>query len=356
MLKLKYIIDIINKIGNNLIEIFHKFIDKIAFGIIKIFYKYKEYKNYFIINDTILFKPNYNRSIKKYLNSIKFCKKIIFLDSSEPIFLSYNMNNFIRSKQIYMMRTVNLYNNTLPKLPSQITYIKFGYKFNSSIYNLHEGLTHLIFGFGFNKTVDLLPQTITHLVFGYKFNKSINNLPLKIIYLILGEKFSQSVDYLPSSIELIIFECINNNMILFDNLPTNIKSLNIKSFQFEINFDVLPNSIETIFLPIKYDKKINKLPKNIKTIECSINYPYLLEFNKKINICFYEYNNKIAKTLVIMTIFLFMHIIYRSCFGPVPIWLFLIINLFQIYIHLTCDKIHLNFDNYILKLFLFKCN
>jgi hypothetical protein len=81
----------------------------------------------------------------------------------------------------------------------------------------------------------------------------------------LGLKnYNKSIDNLPMSLE----ELKLDTNVNLDNLPNNLKILNLKEcYSFEHSLNLLPDSIEELYLPNFYFEKINKFPKNLKLIK-----------------------------------------------------------------------------------------
>ena len=209
--------------------------------------------DYITKDDTIIFSPNYNDVLD--INLLSKYAKLIFSDNalSDKLFEAYENNN-IDYFQSYQ-----------------------GSKFNQKINNLPTSLTHLRFGFYFNQKVNNLPQNLTHLTFGNRFNQEVNNLPQNLRYLTFGYYFNQFVDYLPSNIVEITF-CYEFNQKI-ENLPISIQKIIFSTHSdYNIELNCLPNFLEFLQLPEKYDKKILNLPKELKTIKCSKNYEYLNDF------------------------------------------------------------------------------
>jgi len=116
--------------------------------------------NYWIVDDWLIFKPNFNEKLNDYYIINKY-EKIMFSNYNEPL-IAIETNNL----------WINKYNNNFIKN-----------KFNQEIdlsNNIH--LTHLFFGYRFNKEIDLSNNiNLKHLTFGYNFNKKIdlsNNIHL----------------------------------------------------------------------------------------------------------------------------------------------------------------------------------
>jgi hypothetical protein len=64
-----------------------------------------------------------------------------------------------------------------------------------------------------------------------------------------------------------------------DNLPSSIKKITIKNYYYNKELNNLPISIEYIGLPLKYEKKILNIPKNLKEIKCCKNYKFIDDFS-----------------------------------------------------------------------------
>ena len=78
------------------------------------------------------------------------------------------------------------------------------------------------------------------------------------------KNYNKSIDNLPMSLE----ELKLDTNVNLDNLPNNVKILNLKDcYSFEYSLNLLPDSIEELYLPNFYFQKINKIPKNLKLIK-----------------------------------------------------------------------------------------
>ena len=64
-----------------------------------------------------------------------------------------------------------------------------------------------------------------------------------------------------------------------NNLPTSIKYIEFCNTGYNKQLNNLPNSVEYIELNCKYNQKILKIPKNLKTLKCSKNYEFISDFN-----------------------------------------------------------------------------
>ena len=206
---------------------------------------YEEFTDYWINNDTIIIKRNFNDDI----NTVNFencIRTLIFTnyDKIDDINKSINDDKYYN---FFKFKGSN-FNQYVDNLPSSLLNLTFGYHFNCTVDNLPQTLQTLTFGDYFNCTVDNLPQILQTLTFGFFFNQSVNNLPQTLLNLTFGCCFYQSVDDLPNSLITINFtNNYNNNSCIFNR---------------ELN--CLPNSIHKINLPKKYNQEIKQIPSNLK--------------------------------------------------------------------------------------------
>ncbi len=106
-------------------------------------------KDYWIIDDHLIFKPEFNKSLDKYANLLN---KYTYLT-----FSNYNdWNICIETNNKYMYKYYDQYIRS---------------KFNHPI-ELNQKLTHLTMGASFNKPIQL-NQNLTHLTIRYKFDRPI---------------------------------------------------------------------------------------------------------------------------------------------------------------------------------------
>ena len=189
--------------------------------------------DYWIQDDTIIFKPKFNGRLDNYIDIITKYDKLIFSDYDCPLicietnnqvridkFNYYKINNFnnkinclsslsfiiinklnFKLSSLYSYFNYNFYFKLLhTNLFSKLTYLFFNmsYRYNKLPYNL----THLTFGWDFNQNVDL-PCNLTHLTFGNNFNQNVN-LPCTLTHLTFGNDFNQNVD-LPRNLTHLTF-------------------------------------------------------------------------------------------------------------------------------------------------------
>ena len=323
--------------------------------------------NYSIIDDYIIFKPDYNEPLDNYNDIIKKYKKIIFsnfsnlklaiiLDNNFELdkenFSRNNFNQEIELKKYKNLEYLNLSNWFNKKIDVsnnlKLEYLSFGTNFNQKIdlsknkklkylrfgvnfiqeidlsknkqlkylsfdytpsyfadgyyinYNIdlsnNNNLETLILNANYNNIIDLSNNNkLKKLVLGYNFNQEIdlsknNNL----IYLTIGKKFNKNL-IIPLSVKsLVLYGCYNQFII--DNLHNNIEELSIINCRCEYDLNNLPNSLKKLIIKdylydlnnlpnsIEYLEfnmnlvRIQKKPKNLKTIKCKYYYEYIDEF------------------------------------------------------------------------------
>ena len=187
--------------------------------------------NYWIVDEWLIFKPEFNDELDEYYDIINKYKKIMFSNYDEPL-IAIETNNFFYNKK----------------------YSK------NYIHNR------------FNKKIDLSNNiNLTHLNFGDCFNQEIV-IPLNLKSLTMYSDNQYIIDNLHNNIEKLK---ICNNKLNLNNLPNSIKKLYIQNYNKELNN--LPNSIEYLELN-GYYLKIKKIPKNLKIIKCYKTYKYIDDF------------------------------------------------------------------------------
>ena len=186
--------------------------------------------NYWIENEWLIFKPEFNEEMTNYYEIINKYKKVLFSNYNDPLIAIQKNNNYVYE---YYNKHINS-------------------DFNKEIYLLNNiNLTHLTFEWNFNQEI-YIPFNVKSL------NMYCNNQYI--------------IDNLHNNIEEL--RICNTNLNL-DNLPNSIKKIYIPYYTKELNN--LPNSIE--YLELKYYKlKIKKFPKNLKTIKCDKKYEYINDY------------------------------------------------------------------------------
>jgi hypothetical protein len=163
-------------------------------------------------------------------------------------------------------------------LPDSIIYIEFGKKFNKSLryFKFPKYLKGLKFGEDFAQSLDyvVLPEYLEKIEFGNGYKVSLfcvqfpnslreivlnndfyfslpNFLPNKIEKLMLGKRYDYSLNtfVIPDSLKYLRINGSVNNKVLLDNLPTNLKTLEIIN---NLDFDMtnLPELIEELIIDI----------------------------------------------------------------------------------------------------------
>ena len=188
-------------------------------------------ENYWIVDNWLIFKPEFNEELNEYYDIINKYSKIIFSNYNKPLIV---------------IETNNKWNK-------EYNYIYIPCEFNKKIDLLNNiNLTHLTFGKYFNQEI-FIPFNI----------KSLNMYCCNNQYII---------DNLHNNIEELTIHQTNLNL---NNLPNSIKKIYIENYNKELNN--IPNSIEYLEL-INYNLKIKKIPKNLKTVRCSNYYKYIDDF------------------------------------------------------------------------------
>ena len=284
----------------------------------------EETNDYWIVDNKIIFKLNFNNNLDKYDELFNIYNDVIFSDNNNLSSL-FTRKEFIDCKGSQFNQKISLNNNIKNlmlgkkfdeliisnKKLSQLTHLTIGCiniytngaeSFFNQPLDLNENLTHLTFCYysNFNKPLEL-NEKLTHLVLGLKFNQQLkfNN---KITHLSLQQYFNQNID-LPNSLQYL--QIMSNLQNIIDNLPNNICELNIGT-RSNVNLDNLPNSvkmisftgsdtynkklnnlpdsIECLQLPHNYDIRVDKLPKSLKKIKCDQKYKYIDDFILKYDI------------------------------------------------------------------------
>ena len=298
--------------------------------------------SYWIIEDAIIFKPEFNSCLDDYTSIISNYRILIFSNYNDP-YQTLKNNNMFNIKN-YKLFTDSSFNQLLGDSLLNLTNLKelifgahFCFPLNNSLTNLVDlqkltfsgyfncplkdslsklhNLKELTFGWKFNNPLDnclsnlvnlqkltfgnyfnwSLNDSLTNLVdleeltFGFHFNHSLNDSLSKLTNLkklSLGYRFNQPID-IPHGIKKLFLDC--NSHLIIDYLPSNVVELEFGgSFNLELND--LPNSIKKIkILNSGYDKKLNNLPTRIETLEISKYYEIPIDTKyKNLNIIYFD--------------------------------------------------------------------
>ena len=177
-------------------------------------------------------------------------------------------------------------------------------------YTIDEDLTEklkntkkVVFGPEFNEPICNLPNTIESVnIYNKYFNYSLDNLPNGLKELVLNQRYNQPLDFLPSELQFLKFSLGSIFSHSLDNLPQQLKLLEIP-YLYNQEINCLPDSIEEIRIGIKtmknddsiyylestyavwddvqfFNKKIKKLPNNLKRLFIFNEYPYIDELKE----------------------------------------------------------------------------
>ena len=249
-----------------------------------------ETEDYWIYENKIIFRYNYNGDISQYYHIIDKYSEILFTnyDNIYKIINEHNMH-YGEFPVKYIMPYCSEFNQPII-ISENITRITFGDRFNK-IVSIHKNVTHLTFGNNFNQKI-IIPQNVTHLTFGNDFNQKII-IPQNVTHLTFGRKFNQQVIIPDNVTHLTFYENFNplnkisnniTNLIINNNynkeikIPENITHLTCKSC-YDSSFDQLNKlPINLTHLTIgKYFNPFIVLP-NIKYIRLNCNNVNFMEF------------------------------------------------------------------------------
>ena len=216
---------------------------------------------YWIISDTIIFKPEFNNDLDVCKEIISQYPKLIFSNYNDPTITIDTNNN-------YDLKYNNNYKESLFNQPlgdslsnlinlQQLTFCNwFNQPLGDSLSNLIN-LKHLALGKSFNIPLEI-PFSVIKLSLNCSNENIINNLPNSIEELNFGSNFDLELNDLPNSIKKIVFDIESEYNKKLNNLPVGLEYLE---------------------LSVMYDKNILNIPIGLKTIKCSKNYQYIDNFS-----------------------------------------------------------------------------
>lgn len=260
---------------------------------------------YQIKGKTIRFIRNFNKPLEPYLELLKQCDTIWFVNS-------FNQSIDILPNTIKSITIENShYNVPITKLPSELEYFEFHAEFyefvDDKIFEFPKTLKHLgWYCYGCeNVEVNIinLPNYIESIDIGIEFEcneinhfKNLKKLCIRI------EDFNDKLDCLPITLEELCI-CSDYFNQPLEYLPPNLKILELyNNFEnnYDYSFDYLPLSLEKLILPDNYKGSLDNLPINLKFIEIGYNYegsvnnlPDTIEIIQWISIL--DYKQKILK-------------------------------------------------------------
>ncbi len=224
-----------------------------------------------MIDEYLIFKPQFNGSLDKYKDSLNKCTHLIFsnYDDWKLCIKTDNQRNKIYSTQFVGSKFGNVIGSIF-FLIKTCWFIK--------PIELNQKLTHFTMGERFNQPIQL-NQNLTQLLVGYNFNQPIE-LTNKIKYLCLCSNSCNLIDNLPNGVEELKLEYYFNSPM--NDLPTSIKTITFNCDEYAHELNCLPISVEYLKLNESYDKKISNIPKGLKKIGCSKNYKFINDFSNLI--------------------------------------------------------------------------
>lgn len=289
----------------------YKFYDNTQFNYKYYGYKYKEEYGCSRINNLVKYDNNLHEcqnNLQRFKNDLLKYEQELGLDKKKII-----KTNFKNLKKILFGY---YFNKSVDKLPNSIEWLFFGHTFNIHILKYPANLKYLTFGYCFNQKISQLPPNLERIVFGCNFNQSIDMLPDSITHLSLFfdctinyrfgikevlrpsagkshySKFAQKIKKLPLNLINLFVQTINidklfsltklTHLQIYNysssllNLPKTLKQLIIENNNNNDNiiYDELPNDIKILVVNFNkcFSKVIKNLPNNLKTIILKDNY------------------------------------------------------------------------------------
>ena len=236
---------------------------------------------YWIVDDTIIFKPEFNDSLNNYTNVISNYKNLYFSNYNDPNIILKHDNNQYSYNEYCALYNKSLFDHPLSDSLLDLINLRkltFGHCFNhplsDSLFNLIN-LQELRFSSNFNQLLNNSLSNLHNLrelTFGYYFNRplgdSLSNLH-NLRKLTLGYKFNQVID-IPGWITKLVLSC--NLQSIIDYLPNSVVELEL-GFCFDLELNNLPSSIKKIIIRNQlYNKNLNNLPTGIELLVISKYY------------------------------------------------------------------------------------
>ncbi len=199
------------------------------------------------------------------LQKIKCC----FSGSALKIFKEIDLSNYIIDKSIDKIIFECKVNN-LEFVPNHVKHVIFNnYTENINGLGFNEGIEIIeIIGdrgnCSYTHLLDNLPKNLKSLNIKTKFNLALNNLPNSLKYLKIKDIFNQPVDNLPDGLEYLDLGLNFNQPI--NNLPSNLKVL-ILGRDFNQPIDNLPQELKTLVTDRLFNQDIYNLP-NLEHYSC----------------------------------------------------------------------------------------
>jgi len=299
-----------------------------------------------------LIRKDIHHTFSKHLNDLSKPHKPLTVGSILIDSNNYSVlleENYIQEyKNLRNIKLDDDFNKTIEKLPDGLKKFEMGYKFNKDItlpeglesfkmgdkfnkdITLPEGLESFEMGDGFNKNITLpeglesfkmgdkfnkditLPNSLEKFVMGYNFNLDINLYLEGLKYFKMGDKFNKYIT-LPEGLESFKMGDSFDEYII---LPVGLESFEmgdkfnkditlpegLKNFKMGFMFNnsvTIPEGIETLIINVNFTEfinipssleylKIGKNPKKIKLNEINVNFVRLENYNKDLELIFYD--------------------------------------------------------------------
>ncbi len=139
-----------------------------------------ETSDYWIVDEHLIFKPEFDDSLDKYTNLLNKCTHLIFSNYDDWKICIKTNNKYM---VMYKSQWVQSDFNQPIELNQNLTHLTMGYYFDQPI-ELNQNLTHFTMGWVFNHPIEL-NQNLTHLTMGYYFNQPIK-LNQNLTHLTMG--------------------------------------------------------------------------------------------------------------------------------------------------------------------------
>ena len=249
---------------------------------------------YWIVDDAMIFKPQFNECLDNYIDIISNCRILIFSNNDDLHTSLKNNKADIINIYSYIKSSFNQSVDCMLNL-NNLRELTFGYNFNqplgNSLSNLVD-LQELTLGNNFNKSLNnslLDLHNLRKLIFGCYFNQPLNDTLSNLVNLrelTLGYYFNQPLD-IPNMITKLKIYC--NCQYIIDYLPSSVEEL-VLGYDFNLELNDLPSSIKKIIIKSPYyNKKLNNLPTGIETLEISSRYKVPIDAKyKNLNIVYLD--------------------------------------------------------------------
>src|SRR3990167_3602416 len=224
-----------------------------------------ETEDYWIYENKIIFKPDFNTKLDDYFDIITKYNELIFSNYDD-------CDITIKTNMIWCYEYMKNYKSSMLNqqiiIPENVTHLNFGNDFNQQVI-IPENVIHLTFGSNFNQQV-IIPENVTHLTFGFDFNQQVI-IPKNVTHLTFGYWFNLNQHINLQNIKYIKLD--RNNVNIIENLPNSIEEIKFGS-NFNLELQNLPNSIKKISFDYNsiYDIELNCLPEFVEYLE--LNYYY----------------------------------------------------------------------------------